>query len=85
MRQRTAGVPADQIPEADQWELVDLLWEAPEGDVLTVGDVVPAAWHEPEEVVRFAVCPACGELVAEPYLRVVAGEQHCLACSGYPH
>jgi formylmethanofuran dehydrogenase subunit E len=85
MRQRTAGVPADQIPDADQWELVDLLWEAPEGDVLTVEDVVPAAWHEPEEAVRFAVCLGCGELVAEPYLRVVAGEQRCLACSGYPH
>jgi len=85
MRQRTAGVPADQIPDADQRELVDLLWEAPEGDVLTVGDVVPAAWLEPEEVARFAVGLGCGELVAEPYLRVVAGEQGCLACSGYLH
>jgi formylmethanofuran dehydrogenase subunit E len=84
MRQRAAGVPADQIPDADQWELVDLVWDAPEDDVLAVGQVACADWEEPEEVVRFAICPACQELVAEPYLRVVAGEQRCLACSGYP-
>ena len=51
---------------------------------MTVGPVEPRTWSEPEEVVRFAVCPSCGELVAEPYLRVAEGRTVCAACSGYP-
>ncbi len=83
MQKRTAGVPATEIPESEQWELVDLVWDAPEGDVLAVGPVVDLEWTEPEEVVRFAICVGCGELVAEPYLRVTNGEPRCRDCSGY--
>ena len=42
-------------------------------------------WSEPEEIVRFLVCPRCAELVAEPYARVVEGTVVCPACAGYPH
>ncbi|MCB2176889.1 MAG: TSUP family transporter [Actinomycetales bacterium] len=41
MRKRGAGVPASEIPEAEQWELVDLVWDAPADDVLIVGTVEP--------------------------------------------
>jgi formylmethanofuran dehydrogenase subunit E len=84
MQKRSAGVPADDIPEAEQLELVNLVLEAPEDDVLATGPVEPAGWHPVEEVVRFAVCPGCGELVAQPYLRVVGDQRLCLDCSGYP-
>lgn len=83
MQKRTAGVPATEIPEAEQWELVHLVWDAPQVDVLTVGPVTPAHWHPVSETVRFATCPRCGELVAEPYLRVANGVQVCVDCSGY--
>jgi formylmethanofuran dehydrogenase subunit E len=83
MRKRAAGVPPTQIPQEEQWELVNLVWNAPEQDVMTVGPVQDTAWSEPEEVVRFAVCAGCGELVAEPYLRVLNGEPRCRDCSGY--
>jgi formylmethanofuran dehydrogenase subunit E len=83
MRKRAAGVPPTEIPEEEQWELVNLVWNAPEGEVMTVGPMVETEWSEPEEVVRFAVCAGCGELVAEPYLRVVNGEPRCRDCSGY--
>ena len=39
MQQRAAGYQPDEIPEADQMELVDLVWNAPEADILTVGEV----------------------------------------------
>ncbi|HEC22721.1 MAG TPA: hypothetical protein ENI95_07375, partial [Chloroflexi bacterium] len=52
-------------------------------DVLTIGPVVDYEWSEPEEVVRFAVCEGCNELVAEPYLRVAEGRVLCLDCAGY--
>ncbi len=83
MRKRAAGVPAGDIPEPEQWELVNLIWGAPEGEVLTTGPVDPAGWRPVEEVVRFAVCGKCDELTAEPYMRIVNGEQLCLDCSGY--
>ena len=83
MQKRAAGVPPTEIPEAEQWELVNLIWDAPEEDVLTIGPVMDYAWSEPEEIVRFAVCQRCGELVAEPYMRVVNGEPLCMDCSGY--
>ena len=34
MQQRAAGYQPDEIPEADQMELVNLMWDAEEGDVL---------------------------------------------------
>ncbi len=83
MQKRAAGVPPTQIPENEQWELVNLIWEASEKDVLTIGPVVDYDWKEPAEIVRFAVCSQCGELVAEPYLRMVEGKPLCMDCSGY--
>jgi formylmethanofuran dehydrogenase subunit E len=83
MQKRAAGVPPTQIPENEQWELVNLIWEASEKDVLTIGPVVDYDWNEPAEIVRFAVCSQCGELVAEPYLRIVEGKPLCMDCSGY--
>ncbi len=84
MQKRAAGVPASEIPDAEQLEVVHLVWDAPEADVMTIGPVEARTWSEPEEVVRFVVCPSCGELVAEPYLRVAEGNLVCAACSGYP-
>lgn len=84
MQKRAAGIPATEIPDAEQWEVVGIVWEAPEDEVLAVGTVAPAGWRPVEEVVRFGVCPKCQELVAEPYLRLVAGETVCLDCSHYP-
>jgi formylmethanofuran dehydrogenase subunit E len=83
MQKRAAGVPPTDIPEDEQWELVNLIWDAPEEEVLAIGPVTDYEWGEPEEIVRFAVCPRCGELVAEPYMRLVAGEALCMDCSGY--
>jgi len=84
MQKRAAGVPPTEIPDEEQMEVVDLVWDAPAGDIMTVGPVEASAWSEPEEVVRFIVCPSCGELVAEPHARVAEGRVVCVACSGYP-
>ena len=84
MQKRAAGVPPTEIPDAEQMEVVDLVWEAPAADIMTVGPTEATSWSEPEEIVRFFVCPSCGELVAEPYARVAEGRVVCGACSGYP-
>ena len=83
MQKRSAGVPPTQIPEAEQWELVNLIWDAPAEQMMTVGPVMDYDWQEPAEIIRFAVCSGCGELVAEPYLRIVEGQPLCMDCAGY--
>ena len=83
MEKRSAGVPPTQIPEEEQWELVNLIWDAPTEQMMAVGPVVDYDWQEPAEIIRFAVCSGCGELVAEPYLRVVEGQPLGMDCAGY--
>jgi len=83
MAQRAAGVSPDEIPEADQLALVDLVWNAPEADVLTVGQVFAYPQNWLPEVMGFRKCEACGELVAHAYLRAVGARLLCIPCSGY--
>jgi formylmethanofuran dehydrogenase subunit E len=83
MRQRARGVPPTEIPETDQWEMVDFVWNADPSDVMTIGPVEERDRIDTSELVAFAVCPVCGELVAEPYLRYVIDTPMCRSCSGY--
>lgn len=83
MQQRAAGVQPDEIPEADQLELVELVWNAPETDVLTIGDVHPHPHNWLPEVMGFLPCQQCGEMVALAYLRVDGDLKVCIPCSGY--
>lgn len=83
MTKRGQGIEPDDIPEAEQMELVDLVWNAPEADVLTVEPVFQFDRDWLPEIMGFVPCAACHELTARAYLRVV-GEKHvCIACSGY--
>ncbi len=84
MQKRAAGVPPTDIPDEEQLQVVSLIWDAPADEIMTIGAVEACAWSEPDEVVRFAACPRCEELVAEPYLRTTEGVAVCIACSGYP-
>ncbi len=83
MQQRAAGISPDEIPEADQMALLDLVWNAPESDILTVGAVVDYPYNWLPEVMGFRKCDSCGELVAHAYLRAVGNQLMCIPCSGY--
>lgn len=83
MRKRGMGIPPTEIPDGEAMELVDIIWDAPEEEVLTVGEVFDHPWKEYGEVMGLKPCDECGELVSIAYLRVV-GEHHvCIPCSGY--
>ncbi len=83
MVKRGQGMEPDEIPEAEQMELVELIWNAPEADVLAIGEVFRFEREWFPEVMGFVPCAACHELTARAYLRVV-GEKHvCIPCSGY--
>lgn len=83
MQKRAAGIMANEIPEEEQLELVNLVWDAPEEDVLTIGPVFEYKGDWLPEVMGFVRCDGCGELVAKAYLRVVGQKQMCIPCSGY--
>ncbi|MGA7181275.1 MAG: FmdE family protein [Thiobacillaceae bacterium] len=83
MVKRGEGMEPDEIPEAEQMELVDLVWNAPESDVLTIGQVFQFEREWFPEIMGFVPCAACHELTARAYLRVVGDKQVCIPCSGY--
>jgi formylmethanofuran dehydrogenase subunit E len=83
MRKRGMGVMPDEIPVEEQMELVNLVWDAPEADILTIGEVTTHKGEWFPELMGFTRCAACGELTAHAYLRVVGDKHVCIPCSGY--
>jgi len=83
MRKRGMGIQPDDIPEEEQMELVNLVWDAPETDVLAIGPIFDYEGEWFPEVMGFTPCAACGELTAHAYLRVVGAKHVCIPCSGY--
>jgi len=83
MTKRGQGIEPDDIPESEQMELVDLVWNAPEADVLTIDKVFKDDRDWLPEIMGFVPCAACHELTARAYLRVVGDKHVCIPCSGY--
>jgi formylmethanofuran dehydrogenase subunit E len=83
MSKRGQGIEPDDIPEVEQMELVDLVWNAPEADILTIEPEFKFDRDWLPEVMGFVPCAACHELTARAYLRVVGDKHVCIPCSGY--
>jgi len=83
MRKRGQGIPPTEIPEEEAWEMVNIIWEAPEEEVLTIGEVRPHPFSDLGEIMGLHPCAECGELVSIKYLRVVGNRHVCTPCSGY--
>lgn len=83
MTKRGQGIEPDEIPESEQMELVNLVWDAPESDVLTIEKIFKFDRDWLPEIMGFVPCAACHELTARAYLRVVGDKHVCIPCSGY--
>jgi len=83
MVKRGQGIEPDDIPEVEQLELVDLMWNAPESDVLSIDKIFQFERDWMPEIMGFVPCAACHELTARAYLRVVGDKHVCIPCSGY--
>jgi formylmethanofuran dehydrogenase subunit E len=84
MRKRGMGIPPTEIPPEEAWEMVDILWEAPESEVLGIGEVTHYDWGDDfGEILGIQACSNCGEMVSKVYLRSVGKELMCIPCSGY--
>jgi formylmethanofuran dehydrogenase subunit E len=83
MKKRGLGVPPTEIPEEEAWEMVNIIWDAPEAEVLAIYEVKDYPWEEYGEIMGLKPCDNCGEMVAVAYLRVVGDKHMCIPCSGY--
>jgi len=84
MRKRGQGVPPTKIAKEEAWEMANLIYEAPDDEVLTIGKVKNYEWeNDGGEVMGLVPCDHCGELVSKVYLRVVGNRHVCIPCSGY--
>ncbi len=83
MRKRGQGIPPTEIPDEEAWAMVNIVWEAPEEEVLRVDAVREHPYQDYGEVMGLVPCAECRELVAKAYLRVVGDRHVCIPCSGY--
>jgi formylmethanofuran dehydrogenase subunit E len=83
MKKRALGVPPTEIPQEEAWEMANIIWDAPQDEVLSVGDVTVHPWEECGEIMGLKPCDSCGEMVSVAYVRVVGDKHMCVPCSGY--
>ncbi len=84
MRKRGQGIPPTEIAKEEAWEMANLIYEAPEDEVLAIGKVENYKWEDDfGEIMGLVPCAQCGELVSKVYLRVVGDRHVCIPCSGY--
>jgi len=74
------GEPASALPGDVVDPQIDRVLHAPEDELLTVSDVFDYAVSAENENFHSFVCDRCGELVVEPYGRVVGTHKVCIPC-----
>jgi len=77
---RMKGIPASQVPLEVTEPLVARVLNAPEDKLLTVGPVFEQAVEETPHSFDSFVCALCGEMVAEPYGRLLGDKKVCIPC-----
>jgi len=77
---RMKGILASQVPAEVIEPLIERVMNAPENDLLRVGEVVERKWEEPVHSFDSFVCDACGEMTVEPYGRIRGDKKVCIPC-----
>ena len=78
---RMKGVPPTQVPPEVVEPLVEKVLNAPEDQLLSVGEVFDYAYQEPPHSFNSFVCEECGEMVVEEYGRIKQGKKVCIPCA----
>ncbi|MCD6451277.1 MAG: formylmethanofuran dehydrogenase [Acidobacteria bacterium] len=79
---RKEGVePQDIKPEIID-PLIEKIWNAPDEEILVVGDVFEIDFEPRKGTFEWSRCEKCGEVVFAHGLRVIEGKKFCLPCSG---
>lgn len=83
MQKRADGIYPNEIPDDEVMEPIDIVWEAPEEEVVSIGKVFEYDGDLLPDVMGMQPCDRCGELVALAYRRVVGDKIMCIPCSDY--
>jgi len=79
---RAKGIPASQIPSEVADPLVQRVLNAPQEQLMSVGDVVDYPLAEGKHsLFGDLLCESCGELVVAQYARVLDGRKMCIPCA----
>ncbi len=77
---REKGIPASQVPDEVVAPLVEQVMNAPEEQILKIGEVFDYPVEKPTESFASFVCDRCGDMVSEKYGRLFEGRQVCIPC-----
>jgi len=77
---RMKGIPASEVPAEVVDPLIEQVMSVPEAQLLNVGDVVEQTWEDAPHSFDSFVCDLCGEMVVEPYGRVLGDKKVCVPC-----
>jgi formylmethanofuran dehydrogenase subunit E len=83
MEMRKAGTPASQVPAEIADPLVEMVSNAPDDMLLSVGPVTDYTWKDAPHTFESVVCTLCGEMTVERNARVKEGQVVCIPCSGF--
>lgn len=78
---REVGVPASAVPEDVVAPLIDMVSNAPDEKLLSIGEVFEYQWEEGAHCFASFVCDRCGEMTVAPYGRNLKGKHVCIPCS----
>ncbi len=77
---RMKGVPASQVPEEVVNPLIERVMTTPEAQLLNISEVFEYKWTDPPHSFDSFVCELCGEMVVEPYARILGEKKVCIPC-----
>ena len=77
---RMKGIPASQIQPEDAEPLVERVLNVPQEQLVAIGEVFEYKVQEASHSFESFVCASCGEMVAEPYGRLLGDKKVCIPC-----
>ena len=77
---RMKGIPASHVPPEVAEPLAEKVLNVPEEQLLTIGKVTEYKVEEFAHSFESFVCALCGEMVAEPYGRLLGDKKVCIPC-----
>ncbi len=77
---REKGVPASEVPEHVVAPLIERVMNAPDDQLLIVGEVFDKPWEDPPHSFSGFRCDLCGEMTVEPYGRILGDQRVCIPC-----
>lgn len=77
---RMKAISPSKVPDAVVDPLIEKVLTAPEAALFTVSEVFDFEVPKAAENFDSFVCDQCGEMVVEPYGRVVHGQKVCIPC-----